>query len=220
MFMNWGIYNCDISDGILYTHRALAFFRFNFCIEYFDFRFSDLVGRHVIFVCSVLRYIFSVSEPQGHTDFFVLSSFVWLESTTSVHWTMYSGHFAAHANVLPVQRLSLVCVCLMLQSERIVEYHSNVLHWTNYKILTYFPALGFETKIEGTFYPKATLLSQATEYKEQSQSMEVDEGAKKYEVVYRPRKMRCTGTQTLWVARGYSVFGNMIWHVKIAFCHL
>ena len=110
---------------------------------------------------------------------------------------MYSGDFAAHANVLPVQRMSLVCVCLMLQSARILEYHSNVFHWTNYKILTYFPALGFETKIEGTFYPKPTLLSQATEYKEQSQSMEVDEGATKDQVVYRRRKMRCTGTQTL-----------------------
>ena len=72
--------------------------------------------------------------------------------------------------------------------------------------------------MEGTYFPK-TLLSQATEFKEQAQSMEVDEGATD-QVVYRRRKMRCTGTQTLWVARGYSYFGNMIWHVKSAFFHL
>jgi hypothetical protein len=52
--------------------------------------------------------------------------------------------------------------------------------------------------MEGTFIPKPnTLLSKAMEFKEQEQSMEVEDGSKVDQVVYRRRKMKCTGTQTL-----------------------
>jgi hypothetical protein len=70
-------------------------------------------------------------------------------------------------------------------------------------MLTCFSASGFDTikniKMESTFIPKPnTLLSKAMEFKEQEQSMDVEEGTKEgTKVVYRRRKMRCTGTQTL-----------------------
>jgi hypothetical protein len=54
--------------------------------------------------------------------------------------------------------------------------------------------------MEGTFIPKPnTLLSKAMEFKEQEQSMEVEEGTIniKDQVVYRRRKMKCSATQTL-----------------------
>ena len=66
--------------------------------------------------------------------------------------------------------------------------------------MTLFPVLGFDNDIkrsmESKFIPEPnTLLSQAMEFKEQAQSMEVEEA--KEQVVYRRRKMKCAGTQTL-----------------------
>ncbi|XP_028401533.1 uncharacterized protein LOC114524597 [Dendronephthya gigantea] len=73
---------------------------------------------------------------------------------------------------------------------------------TETEIIKARPVESFDTKIErgmeGTFIPKPnTLLSQAMEFKEQTQSMEVEEEPNKDQVVYRRRKMKCTSTQTL-----------------------
>lgn len=69
---------------------------------------------------------------------------------------------------------------------------------TETEVIKARPVENFESmKMEGTFIPKPnTLLSKAMEFKEQEQSMEVEDGAKE-QVVYRRRKMKCTGTQTL-----------------------
>ncbi|CAB4022290.1 transcription cofactor vestigial 4 isoform X2 [Paramuricea clavata] len=71
---------------------------------------------------------------------------------------------------------------------------------TETEIIKARPVDCFETKMESTFIPKPnTLLSKAMEFKEQEQSMEVEEGTIniKDQVVYRRRKMKCSATQTL-----------------------